>query len=368
MKIAVVVHDLKGGGAEKMMVRLANGLANLGDQVNLVLLTGGGVNKEYVAANVELTELNSPRTALSLTNLRKHLKATQPDKIISALTHVNVIAILACLSLGIIKKLFVSERNAFSLDKYVSDETLIKVAYAVAPWLYRAIPNPVIAVSKGVAQDLVDTTVVNSKSVSSAPNPVLDDDFESKNYGEPLHPWLKDKKVPTIVAAGRLAPQKGFDILLDAFAQVKKQLDARLVIFGDGPLRDPLQAQIDALGLNESVQMPGYVKAPLNEMAASDLFVLSSRFEGSPNVLVEAMSTGVSVVAANCPHGPDEILLSGDIGYLADTESVESLARNIILAFSERGDTSPLVKRANRYTVSNAAKHYREILTFSGKN
>lgn len=363
MKISIVVHDLKGGGAEKMMVQLANGLAHLGDDVSLVLLTEGGVNKENVDKLVNLIELKSTRTAFAVPNLRKYLKENKPDKILSALTHVNVIAILACLSLGIIKKLFVSERNAFSLDKLVNNEILIKIAYFIAPWLYRFIPNPVIAVSKGVAQDLVDTTIVNQASVTNAPNPVLDDDFLSKVYETPTHPWLQHKVIPTLVAAGRLAPQKGFDVLIDAMKVVNETLPCRLIIFGEGDLREQFEKKIIALDLAEKVVLPGYVKNPLNEMAAADLFVLSSRFEGSPNALVEAMSTGVKVLATDCPHGPNEILKSGHIGYLTDVESVEGLSKGILVALvDDNYDHTAQLNQSTIYTRKASAQTYRTIL------
>jgi len=368
LKISIVVHNLNGGGAEKMMVRLANALAKLGEDVSLVLLTEGGINKDYVNENVNLVELKSVRTALAVSNLRKYLKANNPDKILAALTHVNVIAILACLSLGIQKKLFVSERNAFSLDKHASDETLIKIAYFVAPWLYRYIPNPVIAVSKGVAQDLVDTTIVNQASVTNAPNPVLDDNFLERTYNKPTHPWLLDKTIPTLVATGRLAPQKGFDNLLTAIKQVNEHMECRLVIFGEGELREPFEQQITRLALNDKVSLPGYVTEPLNEMAAADLFVLSSRFEGSPNVLVEAMSTGVKVLATDCPHGPDEILKSGAIGFITEVESAEALSQSIIKALSVTDyDKSAQLEQAKIYTSRSSALAYREVL-MSGKS
>ena len=367
MKISIVVHNLNGGGAEKMMVRLANALAELGEEVSLVLLTEGGINKNYVSSNVKLIELKSSRTAAAVPNLRKYLKVNQPDKILAALTHVNVIAILACLSLGIQKRLFVSERNAFSLDKYASNETLIKIAYFVAPWLYRFIPNPVIAVSKGVAQDLVDTTIVNQISVTNAPNPVLDDDFLAKQYSAPTHPWLLDKSIPTLVATGRLAPQKGFDNLLTALKQVNEQIDCRLIIFGEGELRSEFEEQVKQLALSEKVSLPGYVTEPLNEMAAADLFVLSSRFEGSPNVLVEAMSTGVKVLATDCPHGPYEILKAGAIGFITEVDSAEALATSIIKALSVKDyDKSAQLQQAKTYTSRSSALAYREIL-LSGK-
>lgn len=363
MKISIVVHNLNGGGAEKMMVRLANALSNLGEEVSLVLLTEGGINKSYVNDNVNLVELKSARTSLAVSNLRKYFKSNNPDKILAALTHVNVIAIIACLSLGIQKKLFVSERNAFSLDKYASNETLIKIAYLVAPWLYRFISNPVIAVSKGVAQDLVNTTIVNHASVTNAPNPVLDDDFLDRTYSSPTHPWLIDKTILTLVAIGRLAPQKGFDYLLTALKQVNEKIDCRLVIFGEGDLRNEFEQQITRLGLHEKVSLPGYVTEPLNEMASADLFILSSRFEGSPNVLVEAMSTGVKVLATDCPHGPDEILKSGDIGFIAEVESAEALSRAIIKALSvTHYDKSAQLEQAKLYTSRSSAIAYRDIL------
>jgi glycosyltransferase involved in cell wall biosynthesis len=363
LNVTIVVHNLNGGGAEKMMVRLANGLANLGDNVSLVLLTQGGVNISNVNSNVNLIELKSSRTVTALPKLIKYLNENKPDKILSSLTHVNVIAIFSCLYLGVLDKLFVSERNAFSKDKHVSKDFLIKCAYFMAPILYRIIPNPVIAVSKGVAQDLIKTTIVNSKSVTNAPNPVLDDDFLQQNYQKSTHAWLIDKKVPTIVAVGRLAPQKGFDILIKSMAEVIKVINCRLIIFGDGELRSKLECLIKDLKLDNVIVLPGYVSSPLNEMAHADLFVLSSRFEGSPNVLVEAMSTGIKVLATDCPHGPDEILLSGEYGYLVKTESVNSIAQGIIKALTdEEYDKVNQLNHASKYTITNSASKYRSIL------
>lgn len=363
MKIAIVVHNLNGGGAEKMMVRLANALALAGDQVSLVLLTSGGINKSLVSPAVELVELCSPRTVLSLFRLRRYLAAAQPERILAALTHVNVIATLACASLAMLKRLYVSERNAFSRDKQVNPELLVRAAYAVAPLLYRLQPNPVICVSQGVAEDLVATTLVTDRDVVWAPNPVLDDDFEQATYGPPSHPWLSTKPLPTIVAAGRLAPQKGFDLLIAAVARVNAQLPCRLVIFGEGELRPELLAQAEQLAISDRVSLPGYCPQVLAEMAHGDLFVLSSRFEGSPNVLVEAMATGVPVVATDCPYGPDEILDGGRVAPLAPVEDIEGLAAAILTALNDSNDGKALRwARARRYASAQAARAYSHIL------
>lgn len=363
MKIAIVVHNLKGGGAEKMMVRLANALAEAGDEVSLVLLTGGGVNKALVAPAVSVVELCSPRTVMSLWRLRCHLRDARPDRILAALTHVNVIATLACASLGMLKRLYVSERNAFSRDKQVNPELLVRIAYTVAPLLYRLQPNPVICVSQGVAEDLVATTLVTERDVVWAPNPVLDNNFEQLSYGSPSHPWLQDKDVPTLVAAGRLANQKGFDLLIAAVARINASQPCRVVIFGEGELRAELLAQAEQLAISDKVSLPGYCTDVLAEMAHSDLFVLSSRFEGSPNVLVEAMATGVPVVATDCPYGPDEILEGGRVAPLVPAEDVAALAAAIVSALNDSNDgKAQRWARARRYTSANAAAAYRHIL------
>lgn len=364
LKIAIVVHDLKGGGAEKMMVRLANALAAGGDQVQIVLLTEGGVNKNLVDPAVEVIELKATRTMLSIPRLRAFLKQSNPDKILSALTHVNVIATVVCFSLGLLKRLWVSERNAFSLDKHVNPDTTVRIAYLVAPWLYRWQPNPVIAVSKGVASDLVSETAVKPNDVVTAPNPVLANDFDRIVFDNPIHPWLIQSEIPVLVAVGRLENQKGFDILIDAFAELSKRINCRLIIFGEGALREQLEKQAQVLGLEECISIPGYASNILNEMAAADLFILSSRFEGSPNVLVEAMSTGTPVVAVDCPYGPDEILDGGRVAPLVMLENSNVLADTIYDVLQQPDNSRSMrIERARRYTSKNSAEGYRSILT-----
>lgn len=353
------MHNLNGGGAEKMMVRLANGLANLGKEVSLVLLTEGGINIKNVSDSVALFQLKASRTTTAIPKLRAHLLQTKPDKIISALTHVNVIAILACLSIGRLKSLFVSERNAFSKDKLVNNDFLVKVAYFIAPFLYRIIPNPVFAVSDGVAQDLINTTIVNRKSVINLPNPTLDDDFRLNNFSAPEHPWLKNKIKPVIVGLGRLATQKGFDDLISAFAIVRSKVDSRLIIYGEGDLRHELQKQIDELDLTQSISLFGYTESPLNEIHAADVFVLSSLFEGSPNALVEAMGARCKVVSTRCPCGPDEVLENGVVGTLVPVKSPELLADAIYNTLIDNNyNFEKQLNLAEKYTISNSAKSY----------
>tara|TARA_R110002167_G_scaffold19692_2_gene72538 strand:+ start:17798 stop:18904 length:1107 start_codon:yes stop_codon:yes gene_type:complete len=367
MKVAIVIHDLKGGGAEKMMMRLANAISKQHHEVDLVLLTNGGTNKDLLDNGVNLIELNSLRTVSSVPRLRQYLKINSPDRVLSALTHVNVITFIACLSLGWLSRLHCSERNAFSFDKDVNKSPLIKFAYFLAPFLYRISPNPVIAVSLGVALDLIETTVVCPKNVINLPNPTLNDNYKTHIFLAPSHPWLSDKTKPVIVGLGRLAQQKGFSDLINAFALVREKIDSRLIIFGEGELRIKLQTQIDNLGLTDSVSLFGYVRAPMDEVHSADVFVLSSLFEGSPNALVEAMASRCKVVSTRCPCGPDEILIQGALGILVPVKSPNKLAEAIICSLLDADyDFENQLDKIERFTANNSASAYLSAMGIHG--
>jgi glycosyltransferase involved in cell wall biosynthesis len=326
-KLLIILQDLGAGGAEKMMMRLAGALVDAGNEVTLLMLTGGGVNLSALDPRVRQVSLQSPRSAVAVPALTRFLRENRFDAQLAALTHVNVVAIAAATMSGTLARLHVSERNAFSRDKHVNPALSVRLAYWLAPWLYRLIPNPVICVSRGVAQDLIDSTIARPRDVTIADNPVLDNDFRDKPPTAPCHPWLRDKTTPVIVAVGRLARQKGFDTLIEAFARLPGNV--RLIIFGEGTLRSELLAQAAALGVAQRCDLPGYASDPVSEIAQADCFVLSSRFEGSPNALVEALSTGTPVVSTRCPHGPQDILADGAIAPLVDVDDPLALAAAI---------------------------------------
>ncbi|MBC3767647.1 glycosyltransferase [Neptunicella marina] len=366
--IVIVIHDLRGGGAEKMMVRLANQLAAGGDAVTLLLLAQGGSNKAYLSPAVKLVELGCDRTLRAFMPLRRYLQQHQPDAILSALTHVNVISALCCFSLGISSRLSVSERNTFSLDKNNNRSVVMRLTYALAPWLYRWLPNPVIAVSRGVADDLITSTVVRPQDVITAPNPVINEETQQAACQPARHRWLVERPGKVIVAVGRLSAQKGFDLLLQAFSQLDN--DCYLIIFGEGELRSALQQQISQAGLDARVELAGYCDNPIAEIQQADLFVLSSRFEGSPNGLVEAMSVGTPVVAFDCPHGPKEIMQNGQ-GTLVEYLNVNALAHAMADSL-QRSHCSTLrqqiINSVQGFQASVAAAVYRKNMLVPSKH
>jgi glycosyltransferase involved in cell wall biosynthesis len=361
--LLIILQDLGAGGAEKMMVRLASALVEAGNEVTLLMLTGDGVNLAALDPRVRQVRLQSPRSAAAVPALTRFLRANRFDAQLAALTHVNVVAIAAATLSGTLKRLHVSERNAFSRDKHVNPALSVRFAYWLAPWLYRLIPNPVICVSQGVAQDLVDSTIARPRDVTTADNPVLDNDFRERPPAAARHPWLRDKATPMIVAVGRLARQKGFDTLLDAFARLPDPT-VRLIIFGEGSLRSDLLARATALGVAQRFDLPGYAADPIAEIAGADCFVLSSRFEGSPNALVEALSTGTPVVATRCPYGPQEILADGRVAPLVDVDDPVALAEAISaqLASPRALNRQQRINAAARFINARAVQTYLQAL------
>lgn len=360
-RILFILHNLQGGGAEKMLARLASSLCE-DYRVTVLTLTEGGIHEALLAPGVRLVCLDSPRTARALPALARFLRRERYDAMLAALTHVNVLAIGAALLSGTLARLHVSERNAFSRDRCVNPARSVRAAYALAPWLYRLIPNPVICVSHGVAQDLLRHPALRPRDLVTADNPVLDDDYLIHPLPNPRHPWLRHKAGRVLVAVGRLAPQKGFDILLDALTRLPE--DVRLVIFGEGPQRAALEQQARRLGLAGRLDLPGYCVDPQAEIAAADCFVLASRFEGSPNALVEALATGVPVVATDCPYGPEEILDRGLVAPLVPVEDAKTLARTVaqVLASNPEAERSLRQQAAARFTRSAAARSYLRVL------
>lgn len=285
------------------------------------------------------------------------------DIILSALTHVNVALILSSLGCGFRKSIFVSERNYFSLDKKVNNSPIIKLVYFAAPFLYWLNNNPVICVSSGVAEDLLNNTKFFRIKTRVGYNPVLDDDYSSKIYPESEHPFLSSNRTyKTIISAGRLAEQKSFTTLIKSFAMLDDS-DIKLIIFGEGPLRVLLQNLATSLKISDRVSFPGYSTNLLAEMKSADLFVLSSSFEGSPNVLVEALSVGTPVVSTRCPSGPAEILDNGKVAPLVNVGDIEGLYLAIKeqLTFSKSYNQKLRVDSVNRFTVKNSVENFNKI-------
>ena len=359
--ICVLLHDLRSGGAERMVLRLANAMAERGHRVDLVLVRHEGPLAAHVAPAVRLVDLGATRTLAAITRFRRYLRRARPRVVLSALVHINVAAAIATRLLRRRPRLIVSERNTFSCDVDPARPLTVRAAYALAPWAY-CVADRVVAVSEGVARDLVATLGLARARIDVLNNPVVFPDLALR-AAEPVGaPWWPAASGPLILGVGRLAPQKGFDILTRAFARLRQRREARLIILGEGGERRALEALAGELGCAADVTLPGYLDNPLAVMARADVFVLSSRFEGSPNVLVEAMACGTAVVATDCPSGPREILDGGRLGPIVPVDDPEALARAIESQLDRPTARGALVEAASHFSLERAVTAYLDVL------
>jgi glycosyltransferase involved in cell wall biosynthesis len=233
------------------------------------------------------------------------------------------------------------------------------------PWLakqfYRK-ADCIIAVSEGVADDLVSVAGLARSEIRVIYNPVVTPELVARAEEPLVHPWLVPGAAPVVLGAGRLSPQKDFATLLRAFAQVRAARPVRLIILGEGELRGQLEAQAAALGVSEDIQFPGFVDNPYAYMRRAGVFVLSSAWEGFGIVLVEAMACGAPVVSTDCPVGPAEILDGGRYGPLVPVGDGGALAQSILSMLDRPMDPERLRARAGDFALDKIGRQYLEVL------
>ncbi|NWO57347.1 MULTISPECIES: glycosyltransferase [Chromohalobacter] len=356
-RIAVFLPSLAGGGAERVMVTLANGFAARGVPVDLVVVAAEGAYLEDVSPRVRLVELGASRVLFSLPALVRYLRRERPHALLSALNHANIVALWARKLARTRTRLVVSERNTLSRD--LSSDRFERVV----PWLMRLsypTADAIVAVSGGVADDLAQTVRLPRERIDVVYNPI-NSNLPLLSEAPVVHPWLAEGEPPVIVAAGRLTVQKDFATLVEAFAMVRRTHRARLVILGEGELRATLEARIEELGIAEDVALPGFVDNPYPWMRQASLFVLSSAWEGFCNVLAEAMACGTPVVSTDCPSGSAEILENGKWGRLVPVGDASALARAIAATLDD--ETHPDVRhRARSFDLHQALRGYLRAL------
>ncbi|MGG7053950.1 glycosyltransferase [Nitrosomonas sp. ANs5] len=333
--IAIFIPSLRGGGAERVMVTLANGFAARGFRTDLVLSQAVGPYLEEVAANVRVVDLGSSRVALSLLPLMRYFRRSRPMAMLSALGHANVIAAVAKQLSGVRTRLVVSEHSTLS-DEVIRKRTgRSRLLPFMMTKTYR-FADSIVAVSEGSAHALSERIGVSQNAVRVIYNPIDCEHIRRLSLEPPEHPWFREVGLPIVLAVGRLTAAKDHKTLIRAFARVRQKQAARLVILGEGECRNELGALVKTLGLDDCVSMPGFANNPFQYMRRAQLFVLSSAWEGLPTVLLEAMACGTKVVSTNCKSGPSEILELGKWGELVPVGNDEALADSIIKNLDEQ--------------------------------
>jgi glycosyltransferase involved in cell wall biosynthesis len=217
-----------------------------------------------------------------------------------------------------------------------------------------------------VRNDIAALTGLSRRRIVVIPNPVVTAELLDQARCPLDHPWFHPSAPPVVMGVGRLTRQKDFPTLLHAFAAVRASRPCRLVILGEGRDRPALAALAAALNINLDVDLPGFIPNPYAYMARAAAFVLSSAWEGSPNVLTEALALGTPVVATDCPSGPREILQHGRLGRLVPIGRPEAMADAIAAIL----DNPPLRKACRevlvRYAAPASAQRYLAVMSGAG--
>lgn len=355
--IAVFIPHLHIGGAEKVALNLSMALADLGNRVDLVAANATGSFAKQVGDTLNLVDLKSPRISRSVRALRTYIQEEKPVAVIAHLSRSNIVLLLALVGLANPPKAILVEHATPHPPKGLKDfvlQRLMRLLY------HRA--DAVVAASEGNARDIEKLTGLPPQSVCRIYNPIVSDGIRVLAREAPEHPWTQDNDIPLLVTLGRLSKEKDHDTLIRALALLSSRRPCRLLIMGPGPLKEPLQALIEELGLESTVELAGFVDNPYAILGSASLFVLSSWTEALPTALIEALACGTQVVSTDCKQGPREILMDGALGPLAPVGDPEGLAKAIEFALDNPVPREKLLDRSDDFTFAKSAGSYLELI------
>jgi glycosyltransferase involved in cell wall biosynthesis len=358
VKIALFIPTMGGGGMERAMLNLARGLIARGQQVDLVLMKARGEFLPEMPSEVRIVDLGTGRALTSPPALMRYLRQEHPDMLLAVSETANLVALGACLlTRQLATKLVLCAQTSPSRFGHTPDLPKERLYPLLARRFYpRA--DAVVGVSEGVRQDLIEYIGLPPEQVHTIHNPIVTPELTTL-MGEPVvHPWFDHDQPPVILGVGRLVAVKDFPTLIRAFALVRQRRPARLVILGEGEDRPQLEALAVELDIPEVVDLPGFASNPFAYMAKAAGFVLSSRNEGLPGVLIQALACGCPVASTDCRSGPREILRDGDYGPLVPVGDSHALAVAIDQLLDNPIDAERLQARAADFSIERVTERY----------
>jgi glycosyltransferase involved in cell wall biosynthesis len=365
MRLAVVIPSLAGGGAERVTLNHASQWLEQGIEVDLVVMRFTGPLVALVPTGFRVFEVSRIHNFLFPFGFLRYLNQRKPDHVVSIFVDLNAM-VLATARLAKQKpKLALAFHNHLSTEiRTAKAPQAIKKRLSVGA--LRALPLDqahIIAVSHAVADDVAIQLALDQNRVHVVYNGVVTDKTREQ-LNEPLPFRAVPVSIPRILFVGRLVTAKGVDVLIEALALLPKQLNAHLILLGDGPERESLGRLVSVRQLDDRVHFVGFHANPLPWMRDADVLVLPSRREGLPTVLIEALAAGTQIIATDCPGGSAEILRQGELGQLVPPDDVPALNNAImsVLTGYARVPADKLTASTSRFQASYAAQRYLDIL------
>lgn len=306
--------------------------------------------------------LKPPKSLAFFPDLIQYLRREKPNVLLAAKTHTNLVALWATQLAKSSNRVVISERT-----------TLVDIIKTSKKWRWRFIlpvlaheyrkAGGIITVSNGVKEELAIHTGLPHQRITAIYNPLLTQKIRGKSLEAINHPWFqKEDSTPIILGVGRLVPQKDFSTLIKAFSRVRQSRPVHLVLIGEGRQRSELTTLAQSLGIEKDIWMPGFSDNPYAFMSKASMLVLSSIYEGLPNVLIEALACGCPIVSTDCPSGPSEILEKGKYGTLVAMGDVHALAQAIHHTLNNPPNRNDLCLRAADFDIEKVSQQYLNVL------
>lgn len=359
-KVLFFLYSLSGGGAERTVINIINNIDK--NKFDVLLVIGTNKNNDYinlVNKDVKIKTLDCKKLRLSLLKLRNNISKENPDILFSTINANNIILLLA--KLLTFKKIPTIVREANNRTESGSVTTINRI---ITKFLYNKVSTKVIALSKGVKDDLVNNFQIDHNKIEVIYNPVEVEKIQESSKEE-IQGFRRNKNEKLIVSVGRLVDQKDYPNLIKAFRLVNEKINSRLLILGKGPKETELKRLCEALDVKEKVQFLGFKNNPYKYMKGADVFVLSSKWEGFGHVIVEAMATGTPVISTDCNSGPKEIIKENEYGVLVSVGDPKELTEKIIELFNNQDlmDRYSIQgsKRSKDFHANNIIKQYEKV-------
>jgi glycosyltransferase involved in cell wall biosynthesis len=371
IKVLFFISSLDGGGAERVMVNLLGNIEGSRIEPVLVLLYPAATSpyREYLSENIRIIVVERSTNSFfekikQFILFIRSVHKERPRILLSMLTHNNLMALCAGILLRI--RVIVCEHITLGEDiKTEEGKRMLGVPVAPLVKILYGYADRVIAVSEGIKRNLIEEFRIPARKIRVIYNPIDSAAITELSTIPPEHPFFQGR-APVVMGAGRLVTQKRFDILIKAFSSVAKEMDARLIILGEGPGREALQKLVRDLGMEDKVSLAGFHGNPYQFLSRADVFVLSSGYEGLPMVILEAMACGVPVISTDCRSGPREILQNGRCGLLVPVGDEAALSKGIVTLLRDRTLRENFSKagkeRAKDFSVSEVIAQYINIM------